>query len=145
MQLTKDLVAKTKIRAPSMSDIETIYSSMNEARPFPYVENGIVAFGSSPTSQTVVGFVYIKPLGHQEADIIYVGVLPEHRQQGVARGLIQGLQDSYTNLYLEVESTNSAAIALYQGLGFTLQRTRQHYYGFERHGLDMAWSCHHDS
>lgn len=143
MQRMKGLVSKLRIHDPFMDEAKHIYNACGEDKPFPYAEGGVCTF--TYRDNDTVGFVYVKPLGEDEADIIYIGVRPEYRRQGVARELIQGLQKQYRKLYLEVEATNHKACALYQNLGFAPQRTRPNYYGSGRDALDMIWWAHHDS
>ncbi|MEV4658385.1 GNAT family N-acetyltransferase [Micromonospora sp. NPDC049301] len=57
-----------------------------------------------------------------------IEVLPEARRQGLARAVIAALADwgvsaGATHAFLQVEQRNSAAVALYQRLGFTTHHT----------------------
>ncbi|RLP87850.1 GNAT family N-acetyltransferase [Micromonospora sp. BL4] len=57
-----------------------------------------------------------------------VEVLPEARRQGLARAVIAALADwgrsaGATHAFLQVEQRNTAAVALYQRLGFTTHHT----------------------
>lgn len=69
----------------------------------------------------------------QEAELLRVAVASEARRQGLARRL---LEDSETwlrgqgidTLYLEVRPSNQPARALYEAMGWTLQRKRKAYY-----------------
>lgn len=75
-------------------------------------------------SQTVLG----------EADMMNVAVSPAYRRQGIGRALVLALcetlktQMQATVLILEVRDSNAAAIALYEGLGFTQIGLRKNYY-----------------
>ena len=119
--------------------IGAIYNLMGDARPFPYIEGGVCFFASH--NHKYVGLVYLKPISNREAEIIYVGVAPACRRLGLAHQLIGDLQKQYNKLYLEVEVTNLPACALYDRLGFRVQRTRHHYYGPGRDAFDMVWSA----
>lgn len=74
-------------------------------------------------SQTVLG----------EADMMNIAVSPEYRRQGVARSLVEALEqrlrakDTY-QLTLEVRVSNAPAIALYEKLGFRQIGKRPNYY-----------------
>lgn len=70
---------------------------------------------------------------HEQADIITIAVLPDHRRQGLAKALMeQALAHirtlGATTLFLDVEEGNTAATQLYQGLGFKENRRRKLYY-----------------
>lgn len=74
-------------------------------------------------SQTVLG----------ETDMMNVAVLPRARRQGIAQQLILELvtrlkQQGSHCLSLEVRPSNAAAVALYQGLGFSQVGRRPNYY-----------------
>lgn len=70
---------------------------------------------------------------HEDADIITVCVLPQARRSGIARALMTIAMASLKEmgakkLFLDVEDGNSAALALYESLGFTHIRRRKLYY-----------------
>lgn len=68
-----------------------------------------------------------------EAEIITLGVLPSHRRKGVARMLLhEGIallrQHHIKRLFLEVNTTNDAALGLYRKAGFEKTGRRRGYY-----------------
>jgi [ribosomal protein S18]-alanine N-acetyltransferase len=68
-----------------------------------------------------------------EAEVLTLAVAPDHRRQGVARGLMQAfaahaLQASAETAFLEVAADNVAAIALYLSLGYTQAGRRKGYF-----------------
>ena len=74
-------------------------------------------------SQTVLG----------EADVMNVAVHPDRRGCGIGRMLMDGLQtalkaQSVYSLTLEVRPSNTAAIALYESLGYVQVGRRPNYY-----------------
>lgn len=85
------------------------------------VEGDIVA--GYVGSQSVMG----------EADMMNLAVAPEFRRQGIAGNLVQELirnlcDEKVSSLTLEVRQSNSAAIALYEKLGFIQVGCRPNYY-----------------
>ena len=75
-----------------------------------------------------------------EAEIGNICVLPGYRGQGVGRKLFDELtkylKESGINvIFLEVESDNAPAIALYERQGFTKYNARKNYYGEGRDAL----------
>ena len=70
---------------------------------------------------------------HEQADIITVAVRGDYRRRGVARMLLtraigEAVALGATQLFLDVEDSNSAALRLYQQFGFTQINRRKHYY-----------------
>jgi ribosomal-protein-alanine N-acetyltransferase len=73
-----------------------------------------------------------------EADVLTVAVLPEYSRKGIATHFMNeletwSLEKKATAMMLEVGVTNTAAIALYEKLGYQTIATRKGYYGA---GLD---------
>jgi ribosomal-protein-alanine N-acetyltransferase len=88
--------------------------------------------------QNIVGYAGVFAPGGAEADILTVGVIAQHRGQGIARQLMAGItkwaiaQGSIA-MMLEVKTDNAAAIGLYESLGYSKLNTRKDYFGS---GLD---------
>ena len=73
-----------------------------------------------------------------EADVLTVAVLPEYARKGIATNFMHelekwSLEKKSSAMMLEVGVTNTAAIALYEKLGYQTIATRKGYYGA---GLD---------
>jgi [ribosomal protein S18]-alanine N-acetyltransferase len=82
--------------------------------------------------ESVVGYVCLMSL-FEEAQILNVAVSPGRRGRGVARMLLGqafkvALEQGAEIMALEVRASNSAAIALYEQLGFTRVGIRAGYY-----------------
>ena len=81
---------------------------------------------------SVVGYLCLMSL-FEEAQILNVAVSPSHRGKGVARMLLEhafrlALEQGAEIMALEVRASNSAAISLYQQLGFVRVGIRAGYY-----------------
>jgi ribosomal-protein-alanine N-acetyltransferase len=81
----------------------------------------------------VVGYAALS-CNEDTADLLRVAVHPDHRRQGVARRLCDEtfafLGPAGHRILLEVAVDNSAAVALYEQLGFTeIDRRRRYYAG----------------
>lgn len=68
-----------------------------------------------------------------DAEIALIAVSPEMRKHGIGKALLTGAieyarKSDCENLFLEVRRSNSAAIALYEGCGFTPIGERKKYY-----------------
>ncbi len=78
------------------------------------------------------GFILCSDLG-QDIEILTLAVLPEFRRKGLASALLNFVQklmkiQNKKSLFLEVNCTNEAAIALYKKNGFQPNGTRKNYY-----------------
>lgn len=68
-----------------------------------------------------------------EAELMLVAVLPPERGRGLGRRLVEGAihkarQRGARKMFLEVRDGNSAALGLYQSLGFSVAGRRENYY-----------------
>ncbi len=76
------------------------------------------------------GFIVLRQV-LDEAEVILIAVDHGARRQGIARHLLRhalGLLNGATRVFLEVAEDNSAAIALYRGVGFSDVGRRRGYY-----------------
>ena len=88
--------------------------------------------------QSIVGYAGVFAPGAAEADILTVGVVPEHRGKGIAKALMGLITDwakvqGSTAMMLEVKVDNPEAIGLYESLGYSKLNIRKDYFGA---GLD---------
>jgi ribosomal-protein-alanine N-acetyltransferase len=88
--------------------------------------------------ESIIGYAGVFAPGHTEADILTVGVVPNHRGQGIAKALMALLTDwanaqGSTAMMLEVKTDNHEAIGLYEALGYLKLNVRKDYFGA---GLD---------
>ena len=79
-----------------------------------------------------VGFALALALGEQ-AEIVSLGVLPEHRRRGIGSALLDAIcgearSRGAERVVLEMASDNEAASALYAGRGFRVVGLRRNYY-----------------
>ena len=68
-----------------------------------------------------------------EAELLTIATHPEHRRRGLARAVMRDWQAKAahrgaTRAFLEVAADNDAAIALYEGCGFSHRAVRPGYY-----------------
>ena len=78
-----------------------------------------------------------------ECQVGSIAVLPEYRRQGLGRQLMEILFQTCRELcvpdtYLEVRVSNSAAIGLYESLGFNTDGLRKKYYQDGEDAYTMA-------
>ena len=80
--------------------------------------------------------------GVDEAEVLNIETLPSHRRQGLAASLLReafawGRMNQRVGIWLEVRTSNAAAIALYAKLGFQTVSTRKRYYSDGEDALVM--------
>lgn len=75
-----------------------------------------------------------------EAEVLTLGVEPDHRGRGVGRRLLCALVEGCERAHLEVRADNRAACALYERSGFERVSVRSAYYGDGQDALLMAWT-----
>jgi ribosomal-protein-alanine N-acetyltransferase len=88
--------------------------------------------------QSIVGYAGVFAPDAAEADILTVGVVPDHRGKGIAKALMGLITDwailqGSTAMMLEVKVDNSDAVGLYESLGYSKLNVRKDYFGA---GLD---------
>ncbi len=76
-----------------------------------------------------IGFIIIQRIA-SDYELIKVGMLPSYRQKGLTYGALLELLGTleYENFLLELKSTNTQALNLYQKLGFEINGHRKNYY-----------------
>ena len=89
-------------------------------------------------AQSIIGYAGVFAPGGTAADILTVGVIPEHRGQGIARALMALITEwakmqGSNAMMLEVKIDNLEAISLYESLGYLKLNIRKDYFGS---GLD---------
>jgi ribosomal-protein-alanine N-acetyltransferase len=78
------------------------------------------------------GFILVRAAAG-ESEVLTLGVKPAARRRGLARSLVLKGAEAAADagaavMFLEVNATNNAAIALYKGLGFAEVGRRKAYY-----------------
>lgn len=90
----------------------------------------------------IAGYILAVPVGSEDARVLSVGVLPEYRQNGFGRALmneaIRRLRSKgFETLSLEVRVSNTAAKSLYHDLGFVKVGRKDSYYSDGEDAFDM--------
>lgn len=122
-------VERTGIAHPWTKDsIEALINDDNKTALKACLEDG--------TLVGYVGYTYVL----DEAEVGNICVLPEYRGMGVGRKLFDEgekylKQKEIKVIFLEVESDNEGAIALYEKCGFVKYNARRNYYGEGRDAL----------
>ena len=90
----------------------------------------------------LVAFVLVR-FTAGEAEILTIAVLGRYRRSGLGRLLMEDVlrrlyRERISALFLEVESSNAAAVGLYRRLGFLVAGERRNYYSAPRDGDGTA-------
>lgn len=106
----------------------------------PWSEKSVASELSNPLSLWLVAEVDGQVAGYigsqsvpPESDVMNVAVDPSYRRRGIAQALVTALVEQLqaagnNSLTLEVRASNSAAIALYEKMGFAQIGLRKNYY-----------------
>ena len=135
------------INPASLTDVDAIMSTEETGISHPWTRDSIEALISDDNKVALKASDDDKFIGYvgasyvlDEAEIGNICVLPEYRGKGVGRMLFDELRKYLKSkgvsvIFLEVESDNEPAIALYEHQGFTKYNARKNYYGEGRDAL----------
>lgn len=129
------IIRQMQIRdVPAIAELEKLCFSD------PWSENSIASELNNPLSYWLVAEdngIIAGYVGSQSvldaADMMNIAVSPDYRRQGIGQSLVKGLvahlkQNDIIALLLEVRVSNTAAISLYEKLGFVQAGRRPKYY-----------------
>ena len=100
---------------------------------------GVIALAARDASGRPQGFVLARAAA-DEVEVLLVAVAPAARRRGIARRLLEAALARAARArvaHLEVRVSNTAAIALYEGLGFVAEGRRPRYYDGGEDALSM--------
>jgi ribosomal-protein-alanine N-acetyltransferase len=111
---------------PEVERIQTASPEASHWKPEDYL--GYESFVAECGGR-IAGFAVARPLPPDEVEILNVATDPEQRRQGAGSALVRALLNLPGQvLFLEVRESNSAARALYERAGFTVNGRRKNYY-----------------
>ena len=129
-----ELVPMTEAHVAAVAALEQVCFSdpWSEQSVRSELTNPLSLWLTALDGDTVAGYVGSQTV-LDEADIMNVAVAPEYRRRGIARQLLDRLQDllaaqGIRSLTLEVRASNGPAIALYEFLGYVQVGRRPNYY-----------------
>ena len=127
------------IRKMTAFDFEPVFAIENEAYEFPW-SRGILNDCLNSAYHCFVYEVEDEIRGYiifstvlDEVSLLNICIAPEYQKKGYAQGLLKWLisyvkEKNIKTLYLEVRSSNHAAIHLYESMGFNEIGIRENYY-----------------
>lgn len=140
------------LRALRSEDLDTVLNIEEQCYTYPWSRRQFVDQMDNPLSaidlvwvgEEVAGYV-VSWLIAGELEILNVAVAPTWRRKGIAAWMLEKLLNrargqGMTKAFLEVRSGNSAAIPLYQQLGFRVSGRRRGYYADGEDALLMEYS-----
>jgi len=124
----------TKDDAPALAEIdEVVFGGTFKEQDFlSYCDSPIYYFNVAKIDEKPVGYIGYMVIA-DEADIINIGILSQHRGLGIGNMLMEAmiselLKKGVTCVHLEVRKSNSVAISLYEKFGFiTTGVSKNHY------------------
>lgn len=129
---------QVKITVATTDDISAISNIEKSSFSTPWSENAIresmdagTTFYVARINDTVAGYMGISKIAG-EGYVTNIAVLPEYRRLGIGKKILQyaidNSKDELEFISLEVRSSNTAAISLYEKLGFESVGIRKRFY-----------------
>jgi ribosomal-protein-alanine N-acetyltransferase len=136
----RDLEAVLALERACFADPWSRESFLAEIEDSPQIRWPLVAVGEELAGYVVAWFV------EDEAHLANLAIAPGYRRRGLASRLVRAVLAEARRrgsrwIQLEVRVTNTAALALYQGLGFRSVGRRHQYYADTR---EDAWIMQFD-
>ena len=130
-----------------LADVAYIHSQVLDG----WGENGLAGDIENQNTHSFVALVGEKAVAFcsflvvDDAELLFVCTHPEYRQRGIANKLltyaIEKLPQNIESVILEVRSQNTAAIKLYEKMGFAPLGKRKKFYSFpEDDAIIMAFT-----
>ncbi|MCI5958670.1 MAG: ribosomal protein S18-alanine N-acetyltransferase [Lachnospiraceae bacterium] len=139
------------IRKMTMDDLDTVVEIEKECFSVPWSKQGFMDALQKTDAYYIVAVTDDRVVGYcgaygvcDEADINQVAVTGNYRRSGIGermvRQLLDGLKErGYLYTTLEVRKSNTAAIALYEKLGFVSEGIRKNFYEKPTEDAVIMW------
>ena len=134
-------VSNIKIVKAAVSDAQSIARLESECIECPWSEKDIADSLANPLYDFYKAEIGGETVGYigvswclDEGNVCNVAVRKDYRRKGIGKNLISAVMDEAVKrnakrLFLEVNASNAAAIALYEKSGFKAVYSRPRYYG----------------
>lgn len=139
------------IREMTVNDLDTVVEIEKECFSVPWSRQGFMDALQKTDAYYIVAVADDRVVGYcgaygvcDEADINQVAVTGDYRRSGIGERMVRQLLDGLTQrgyLYttLEVRRSNTAAIALYEKLGFVSEGIRKNFYEKPTEDAVIMW------
>ncbi|MDZ4203152.1 MAG: ribosomal protein S18-alanine N-acetyltransferase [Gallionella sp.] len=127
------------MRAMCETDIDTVFAIERAVQAYPWTRgnfsdslaNGYLCLVDEAEGE-LRGYAILMPLV-DEAELLTIGVAPAQQRKGLGRAMLGEMlalarERDMRRVFLEVRSSNTAAIALYRSAGFAEIGLRRAYY-----------------
>ncbi|NOZ26163.1 MAG: ribosomal protein S18-alanine N-acetyltransferase [Nitrospirae bacterium] len=137
-------MTKVLIRDMTVSDLAEVTAIENESFSTPWSEASFLSELDNPGSVCLVALANGSLIGYvcascifDEGHILNLAVRPDCRRRGVGRMLVLTVlrrlrEIGCKKVFLEVRTSNTAAIGLYESIGFRMLGLRRGYYHFPK-------------
>ncbi len=142
---------RTEFRRMQPEDLEQVAVIEQQCFSEPWSREGFASSLRSPDTLYLTALEDGQVVGYcgllrsfEEADITNVAVQEDHRNQGIAEGMLvelmrQGREWGIERFTLEVRISNQAAIHVYEKLGFTSVGVRRGFYSKPKEDAVIMW------
>jgi ribosomal-protein-alanine N-acetyltransferase len=127
------------MRLMTIADVDAVLSIEQAVQVYPWtrgnytdaLDSGYLCFVEEVADE-IAGYAVLMP-GVEEAELLNIGVATSHQRQGMGGAMLSSLcnialDKQLNRLFLEVRSSNLAALTLYRRAGFEQVGLRRGYY-----------------
>jgi len=128
------------LRAMTQDDVDTVLAIEQTVQRFPWtrgnfadaLNSGYLCCVDETESGGIRGYAILMPAA-DEAELLNIGVAAAQQRKGLGRAMLAEMLNvahdrNMKRVFLEVRSSNAAAIALYRSAGFSEIGVRRGYY-----------------
>ncbi len=128
------------MRAMTHADVDAVLAIEQEVQRFPWtrgnfsdaLDSGYLCCVDETEKDGIRGYAILMPAAG-EAELLNIGVSAAQQRKGLGRAMLSEMLDAarakqLRRVFLEVRSSNAAAIALYRSVGFSEIGVRRGYY-----------------
>ena len=128
------------LRAMTQDDVDTVLAIEQTVQRFPWtrgnfadaLNSGYLCCVDETESDGIRGYAILMPAA-DEAELLNIGVAAAQQRKGLGRAMLAEMLNvahdrNMKRVFLEVRSSNAAAIALYRSAGFSEIGVRRGYY-----------------
>lgn len=138
----------------TQADVDAVLDIEQAVQTYPWtrgnfvdaLDNGYICRVDETEGGEIHGYAILMPV-IDEAELLTIGVAAAHQRKGLGREMLTGMlnaaQEKYIRrVFLEVRSSNAAAMALYRSAGFIEIGVRRGYYRNEKGSEDaITMAC----
>ena len=129
-----------RMRGMMQSDVDAVLAIEQAVQLYPWtrgnfvdaLDNGYICRVDETENGEIRGYAILMPAA-DEAELLTIGIAAAHQRKGLGRAMLTAMlnaarERNMQRVFLEVRSSNAAAIALYRSAGFSEIGVRRNYY-----------------